>query len=570
MDAIKVNNVRELLVRKPFFELTPIGYMKHSNVSDVVPDTYDGTMPEDTMYWRIKTQADFLREYYPSSHRIMDEKEYPDIWKQNPENGKWYQQKIQRTAFAFQQLIHAKHQLHITGNDIQFELADGDDYDDEKSVEENQKTLNLFKKGWLMRDMEIRFFEAVGAYLKVAECAIVGFFDENKKFGTRTLSYDRGDILYPHFDSLTGNLMCFARKYYDYDDEGNQKTEYVEAWDKQKFYRFKKAVKNGKVKEVVTKIAKIFGIDNYTLVEEKYHGFQFVPVAYARNDKGPCWSMVQRNIEDYEEAFSYLCENNKAYAFPILSLTGDGDDITITGDDITGSAKTIMITDPNGKAQFLNGTDASDAFATQLNKSYDLIYELSFTVKPPELKSGDLPGVAIKLLYSPALEVAMNDAQELQPFLDQLLRICKFGIGTDENCVATMVGLPINAWINPYVHSNKTEVITNIATAVQNGFLSKQTASERCPDFPKTAEYERIMREKKEEDQQDLLIELQKQDNQTENAIEEERATAGIQGGKGTIRTGRGKGRPRTVDTDHWGNRKDGSEQNWDDWNSKH
>ena len=570
MDAIKVNNVRELLVRKPFFELTPIGYMKHSNVSDVVPDTYDGTMPEDTMYWRIKTQADFLREYYPSSHRIMDEKEYPDIWKQNPENGKWYQQKIQRTAFAFQQLIHAKHQLHITGNDIQFELADGDDYDDEKSVEENQKTLNLFKKGWLMRDMEIRFFEAVGAYLKVAECAIVGFFDENKKFGTRTLSYDRGDILYPHFDSLTGNLLCFARKYYDYDDEGNQKTEYVEAWDKQKFYRFKKSVKQGKVKEVVTKIAKIFGIDDYTLVEEKYHGFQFVPVAYARNDKGPCWSMVQRNIEDYEEAFSYLCENNKAYAFPILSLTGDGDDITITGDDITGSAKTIMITDPNGKAQFLNGTDASDAFATQLNKSYDLIYELSFTVKPPELKSGDLPGVAIKLLYSPALEVAMNDSQELQPFLDQLLRICKFGIGTDENCVATMVGLPINAWINPYVHSNKTEVITNIATAVQNGFLSKQTASERCPDFPKTAEYERIMREKKEEDQQDLLIELQKQDNQTENAIEEERATAGIQGGKGTIRTGRGKGRPRTVDTDHWGNRKDGSEQNWDDWNNKH
>lgn len=570
MDAIKVNNVRELLVRKPFFELTPIGYMKHSNVSDMVPDTYDGTMPEDTMYWRIKTQADFLREYYPSSHRIMDEKEYPDIWKQNPENGKWYQQKIQRTAFAFQQLIHAKHQLHITGNDIQFELADGDDYDDEKSVEENQKTLNLFKKGWLMRDMEIRFFEAVGAYLKVAECAIVGFFDENKKFGTRTLSYDRGDILYPHFDSLTGDLLCFARKYYDYDDEGNQKTEYVEAWDKQKFYRFKKSVKHGKVKEVVTKIAKIFGIDNYTLVEEKYHGFQFVPVAYARNDKGPCWSMVQRNIEDYEEAFSYLCENNKAYAFPILSLTGDGDDITITGDDITGSAKTIMITDPNGKAQFLNGTDASDAFATQLNKSYDLIYELSFTVKPPELKSGDLPGVAIKLLYSPALEVAMNDAQELQPFLEQLLRICKFGIGTDENCVATMVGLPINAWINPYVHSNKTELITNIATAVQNGFLSKQTASERCPDFPKTAEYERIMREKKEEDQQDLLIELQKQDNQTENAIEEERATAGIQGGKGTIRTGRGKGRPRTVDTDHWGNRKDGSEQNWDDWNSKH
>ena len=59
MDAIKVNNVRELLVRKPFYELTPAGYMKHSTVSDVVPDYYDGKMPEDTTYRRIKTQADF-------------------------------------------------------------------------------------------------------------------------------------------------------------------------------------------------------------------------------------------------------------------------------------------------------------------------------------------------------------------------------------------------------------------------------------------------------------------------------------------------------------------------------
>ena len=236
---------------------------------------------------------------------------------------------------------------------------------------------------------------------------------------------------------------------------------------------------------------------------------------------------------------------------------------------MTGSAKTIMITDTNGKAEFLNGTDASDAFATQLNKSYDLIYELSFTVKPPELKSGDLPGVAIKLLYSPALEVAMNDAQELQPFLDKILRICQFGIGTEENCVATMSGLPINAWINPYIHSNLSEQITNIATAVQNGFLSKQTASERCPDFPKTAEYERIMREKKEEDQQDLLMDIQRADNETENAIEQEKATAQINGYSASVNTGNGRkrGRPNKFNTDSNGNRL--GESHWDEFNKK-
>ena len=386
--------------------------------------------------------------------------------------------------------------------------------------------------------------------MKVAEAAVVGFFDKNKKFGTRTLAFDRGDTLYPQFDPLTGELVVFARKYYDFDEEGNEKIEWVEVWDDKKFYRFKKQVNEGKVKETVKRIAKIFGIDDYTCVEEKDHGFPFIPVAYVRNDDGPCWSVVQKNIEDYEEAFSYLCENNKAYAFPIMKLKGDGDDITVVG-DTNGSAKMIQITDTNGDADFINGTDASDAFATQLNKSYDLIYELSFTVKPPELKSGDLPGVAIKLLYSPAIEVAENDAKKMHPFLDQLVRISKYGIGVEENCMATMTGLPIHAWVEIYVHQNKSEIITNLATAVQNNFLSKQTASERCPDFPVNDEYDRIMREKKEEDQQDLLMDMQRADNETENAIEEQKATARIQnGGSGNVRTGRGAGRPNKSGTD--------------------
>ena len=570
MDALNnVKDLRELLVRKPFYEVTPKGYMKHGLIDREFSENEDPCMPADVLYRNIKTQQDFLREFYPSGHRICDPQQYPDIWKKNPETGLWCVQKIQRTAFAFQQVIWTKHVLHVTGNDIQFELAEGTE---EGSEDKLQELLTKYRKGWLMHDMEIRFFEAVSAYMKVADCAIVGYFDGDGKFGTRTLSFDSGDTLFPRYDPLTGELIAFARKYVDYDEEGEERIEWVEAWDKDKFYRLKKDLSGGTAKNVVRKIASIFGASEYACVEEKRHGFPFIPVAYARNEDGPCWSAVQRNIEDYEEAFSYLCENNKAYAFPILTLTGEGDEIEIKG-DTNGAAKTIMITDTDGKAEFLNGTDASNAFATQLNKSYDLIYELSFTVKPPELKSGDLPGVAIKLLYSPALEAAMNDAQRLQPFLDQLVRITKFGIGTENNCMASMVALPVNAWIESYIHQNDTELITNLATAVQNKFLSKQTASERNSKFSKNDEFTRIMREQKEEDQQDLLIDIQRQEAQVENNIEQEEALAKInkQQSGSDVNTGRGKrGRPRTVDTDHWGNRKDGSEQNWADWNSKH
>ena len=562
MDAIKVTNFRKILVRKPFFELTPSGYMTHDGFCrNEVSDNEDPQMPQDTLYRVIKTQKDFLREFYPTSHKIFDKDLYPDIWRKNPEDNKWYVQEIQRTAFAFQQVIHTKHTLHLTGNDVQFEL-EGDP--EMKKQEENINILAKFKKGWYMHDIEIRHYEAVSSYMKVAEAAVVGYFDKNKKFGTRTLAFDRGDTLYPQTDPLTGELVVFARKYYDYDEEGNEKIEWVEVWDDRKFYRFKKQANEGAVKETIKKIAKIFRIDDYTCVEEKDHGFPFIPVAYVRNDDGPCWSAVQKNIEDYEEAFSYLCENNKAYAFPIMKLKGDGDDITIIG-DTDGSAKTIQITDTNGDADFINGTDASEAFATQLNKSYDLIYELSFTVKPPELKSGDLPGVAIKLLYSPAIEVAENDAKKMHPFLDQLVRICKYGIGMEEDCMATMTGLPIHAWVEIYVHQNKSEIITNLATAVQNSFLSKQTASERCPDFPVNDEYDRIMREKKEEDQQDLLMDMQRADNETENAIEEAKETARINGtSTGNVRTGRGAGRPNKSGREYDSNRNWDGRVNWD------
>lgn len=577
-----VLNYRDILVKKPWYEYLPDGYMAHG-VDAATFDKDTTPEPDDSLYRRIKTQGDFLREYFPSSHNIFDPYKYPDIWKWGPANPekaddpsdplygkkKLYRQPIQRTAFAFQQLIAVKHILHLTGNDVQFEVANDDESDDE--LEKLHKLLTRFKKGWLMADMEIRFYEAVRSLMITADAAVVGYFDDKKKFAAKTLSYLNGDKLYPQFDSLTGKLVVFARKYYDYDDDGDAKTEWVEVWDETTFYRYKKSL-SGNDDTLLTRFKKLFGFSGYTLVDHKPHGFPSIPVAYVRNDEGPCWHAVQRNIEDYEQAFSYLCENNKAYAFPIFFIKGDGDDVQIQG-DMNGSVKAIAMNDTSSDAGFLDGTDASDAFATQLQKSYDLIYELSFTVKPPELKSGDLPGVALKLLYSPALEIAMNDAQHMQPFLSQLVEIVKYGIGFEDDKVTDMVNLPLNAWIEPYIHQNKTEVITNLATAVQNGFLSHQTASERTPDFPVSNEYDRIIREEKEKQQQDLLQDIALQDAQTENNIQEEEAQARINKGQSgqdvnTNKHGNRRGRPNKFNTDKWGNRI--GEEHWTEFNRFH
>ena len=140
---------------------------------------------------------------------------------------------------------------------------------------------------------------------------------------------------------------------------------------------------------------------------------------------------------------------------------------------------------------------------------YKLIYEQSFAVIPPEVRSGDMPGVAVKLLYSPAVEFAMKDAQEYQQFLDNMVRIYMEGYGTEIGQTTSFNQLEVYSWILPYVPQNDSELIQNSAVAVQNGFGSRQTASEKIPMIAKNSEWERILKEQKEQQQNDILAQIE-------------------------------------------------------------
>jgi len=551
MDNIKLN-YKEILTREPYYEILPGGYKAHR----IVQKGQKIKEPIDNPKMRILTQADFLRMYYPSGHAINDPTLYPDVIRQDPETGKYYRQPIIRTAFAFQQVIATKQRMHIVGNDIQFELS-GKVEDEEKEL---QKSLDLItlKQGWLDMRMEHRFYEFT-EYKIVGDAAIVGYFDKDGHACARTLSYMKGDTLYPHRDSITGEMLVFARKYADYDENGRYSNEYVEIWDDKYLYRARRGVSKHKI---VEKIKEFFGISGYEIYEQKEHGFDFCPVAYFRDDRGACFLPSQETIETYEEAFSYFCENNRAYAFPILWSKGDG--VNFNPDEITGAVKYIEIEDKDGSAGFLDKPEVSVAFNTQLKLLYDMIYEQSFTVKPPELKSGDLPGVAVKLLFSPAIEQAIHDCQKLQPFLDECIRIVKFAYGFEKDCQASLMNLPVNAWIQPYIHQNQTEIYQNLAVAVQNGFLSKKTASERAPEFPRNDEIERVMDEYVERKEIDQKFELEKQREQAEIDIRKMKVEASM-GGQ-DVNTAHGTRGERT--TDKWGNHE--GENNWQQWNSTH
>lgn len=460
--------------------------------------------PKDTTLWQTVSQGQFVREFYPSGHLINDPVYYPDRIKYDEKNKQFFTEKVVRCSFPLQMIITSQHLVHIAGNDVRHELTDA------KIDDETQALFLEWQKGWLDENIETRlYFFYKYAYI-VGEAAML-FYLKDKAMYTKTLSFFTGDTLYPHYDSITGKLDAFARKFSDYDEENNEYVQWLEVWDEKYLRRYRRDVQG--VKGTITKLKELFGLDGWVQVgKEEEHGFERVPVAYHRREEGACWSFVQDAIDKYELAVSYLCQNNMAYAFPIMVLQGDNVDIQ---GDIYGQVKAIT-GDAESKISYLERSDNTAAFELQLNTLLRQIFLGSFAVMPPEVKSGDLPGVAIKLIYSPSLDRAMIDAKEFDHVIDDVQELFTHAYGVQQEKLTQYQKLNILSYIVPYIHQNTAELIQNLVQATRAGILSHETASE-LTTYDRNAEYQRITREAKDEQQADLLYQQLKKRQTTNN-----------------------------------------------------
>ena len=520
MDAVlETTNkkLRDILTKKPFTRILPDGHYDHGYVLN---DPSEMPVTRDSIRRKIVTQEDFLRELDPAGHLINDKELFPDIWQKNEDDGKWYVQEIPRYAFSYQQIILVKHLTHLCGNDIQFELAD------KKVSEETTEVFNAFRNGWANKNMEVAWYQLAKSVKATGDGAFVGYLDKGE-FGWKVLSFLNGDKLFPHYDLKTGKLSTFARTYCNYSEDGRVTKRYIDVWDDTNYYRF---VADGDPTSLLEKAKQIilnfFSAKGYRLEWAEAHGFDSIPVAYMRDDNGPCWTFSEETIENYEIAFSNLAHSNHDFGLPIMYVKGEGSE-EVTTNDMSYASK-IMILPSDGEIGFLNRQDASNAYKAELDKLEENIYKQSFAVKTPELKSGDTPGVALKIMYSDAFEKAMNDANEYDGCVDKMIDIFSWGYGIEAMMRLSFINTNIRHYIEPYVHANYTEITTNLNTAVIGGFLSKQTASEKLP-YSTPQEWERIQAEKKEEQAQELLLAEQKLEIQSDIAIEQAEALADIE-----------------------------------------
>ena len=585
--------LKSLLVKKPFYRLLPDTTDKFQ--AGETTSIEEKMVVKGKKVYMIETQDDFQRQLDPNSHAINDRNIYKNYRK--GDDGLYYEEDFPRYAFAYQQEILDDRMARTTGNDMQFDLSDGITDDDKLDI------YNSFKAGWADKRMENAWHFSIKSDYSVADVAFVGIL-RNGKFSWKVLTYNDDDVLYPHYDRITGQMNVIARTYSTDDDEGNAR-DYIDVWDDRFYYRLVREVPdteqseeetNDEERGVLHTIAGDFNVDGYVLEAQHPHGYPWMPVSYHRRNDGPVWSPSQETIEHRESAFSRLAQNNHDFGLPILGLYGKGKNIKEIATKDMSYASKVFIIPTDGKAEFLNRQDASQAYKTELDMLEDKIYSQSMVIKAPELKSGDTPAAAIKLLYSDAYNKALLEIQEYDEFVCKMIDIFKWGYGIEVNKRLAFMNTRISFYVTPFIPINDQEVTTNLATAVQNGFVSKQTASEKFY-FSTPQEWKRIQQEKHDEQMQELLLEEQRldmqneanvdmqeelSDIQTEQQIEVINAQANaskdddndnakkVRQRKGSINTGRGRGRPNKSGRDYDNNGNWSGRSNWEQWDRTH
>ena len=445
--------------------MTPQQILRKRPFTVPIPPDVIGTMPIlnpnqpfavniSNVKQELRTQDDFYREFFPTSHKINQLKYYPNTMYINKETGA-YQAKVRsRIAIGFQERILTKRKEALLGNNIGMKLIS--DATNQKMID----TLAFFREGWEERDMEVAINEAVEADFKIGDVAVYVFMDGGK-VNWRVFSYMKGDVLYPHYDTLTGKLSLLGRLYTQEDWDGKQ-NQYLDVIDKTDYVTYKKNPEG----------------DGWTMEgAPKKHGFPDIPVVYHRRDSGPVWSASQGIIEGYEIGISQFSENNAAYALRILYTLG-GDMEVMTNTD--GTPNRIDSIDPNAKVGFLEPAQGADgAFAKQLEIMEKNIMRGSFAVETPEIKSGaDMSSRTVKMLFADSYLKALSDSVEYQQFLNAVVALFKHGYFLEQNRANEAASFKVKAYMDPFIFLSENDVISGIQQLVAAGAMSRKTATE--------------------------------------------------------------------------------------------
>lgn len=452
--------------------------------------------------YRNITQDQFLNEINPAAHEINSKfMSQRPIYKPTDEKDKNGKQKyelvgfdeVETVALAIQEMIVSKKVTHLTGK--HFWIAN--ESDDEDAFENVRSWMDIsgFWDGWAEA---VRFCERNG------DSALFLYQDGNG-INYEVFAFEKGDTLYPGIDD--NGMPCLYRQY---TLNGKNAVDvftvkYRETWAKVDAEDEKGKTWLEKVRAILKNEKSIREVseDGYMRISRKESqvGNDLLQVIYFRVPDiatGP----VQDSIEKYEKALSYVSEEVKNSAFPVLFLKSEKI-TTLPPSKINGKTIGVKGTSDSlqhSDAKFLAPPDMSNIAEINLNTLWNNILRgsMSALVEPEVLKQGSDSSTSIRILFAPDVQWCQNRWTYYAKPNRQCLEVFKRLVGKVEGEIQRYGDLRVSLGQEIWLPQNDSEELKRQLDMLYARAKSRKAVLQDIPDSHK-GDYAQIMREWEEE-----------------------------------------------------------------------
>ena len=470
-----ISNPDKLLVKKPFTRKIDLSYGQ-SNENIKLGENLIAKLP--TLQYETVSQDQFLRELDPNGHDVLYDTNVPSIAVKLEDNAGYMEIVHKKMALPYQQNIKNKQTLHLCGNPMKFTL------NSTNPTPTEQEYYSTILKYWKDRNMDGLRYKLVDSQMSTGDGGLLFYMDANDEIKARLLSYKDGYVLCPHNDQNGDRIL--ESVYY-----ANGDTEYIDSYDKEFFYRYTKkptkegAEKTGWVAETPIK-----------------HGFDEIPLVTKRGDVS--WNNGQSIIETLEIIWNIFTVIMKRHGWGILYIKGD------FSEKVKKLAGSVILNDKNGEgtgdAKYLAAPtpEGMENFIKQLKEQIQTSCSTTFLLPSDIHVSGDISGIAIKLMQSADLEIASQNVIDYQNVANKMKRLFIYGLakelvnkGIKKQAITEFTKLDISAQFVVWMPQSETQTVAMLTQLSQIGGVSLETLVANSP-FSSPDEVQKIKRDKKE------------------------------------------------------------------------
>lgn len=504
-------NISELLVK-------PYWYRRvNSDAMEVPPPTNTNGYLEiqfnDDVRRRALTTDDFINELTPSAHTINAK-----YWSTRPvqelvereidatdDNGNPIKKKIKEwvvTSYDDMETVRLGLQKRFALAKSSFFAANGFNICNETPDTKHFDRLSSWKD---IAGLDVAFLELAQSVFQTGDGAIYLYMIDNTiEFKVFSALY--GDKLYHSYDDKHRPVV--AREYFIDNKRAVDifRTTSIETWVQADVA--KETGENG-IKSFWSKIRHWFRNSDFAESEDGWRRIRneetqitsnLNACVYFRIDD-VVWGVAQDDIEGMERAMSYIAEECKSMAFPDMFVKATKIDsmppMSAHGRTwaVRGDADDIKAAD----VKAIEKPDMSNIATVDLKNRYDSIMRatMSVFVDPELVKSSDISGTGIKILYGPEIQYAQNMWTKFYPQLKYLVEVFKHLVAKIENDGA-YASMLTSVWQEIYLPEDEAAKVKMELDKLYAKAQSRQATMSNLGN-QHLGDYERIMKEYEEE-----------------------------------------------------------------------